>query len=90
MPPWRPISRSETPRRSHQNTAHHRLDRIGKLSGRDTRHLSDLIELVTAVNLLAGDSGRRAEVARWAGALDLGAPALAWSEVKLDSPLLVG
>jgi sugar diacid utilization regulator len=36
----------------HPNTVHYRLKRIKKLSGKEPRHLPELVELVTAVRLL--------------------------------------
>jgi sugar diacid utilization regulator len=35
----------------HVNTAHHRLGRIAERTGRDLRHLSDVIDLLIAIRL---------------------------------------
>ena len=45
----------------HVNTAHHRLARIEEKTGCDLRKLADVQELLIAIRLATGRSGRRAE-----------------------------
>jgi hypothetical protein len=45
----------------HPNTVHYRLRRIAHLSGRDPRRFGDLVELLTALRLIASSVARTAE-----------------------------